>query len=80
MPTLTVKNIPEELYEQLKRSAALHRRSINSEIIVCIEKSVRSNRLSAETALARARRLREKTASYLLTDIELKRAREAGRP
>lgn len=38
MPTtLTLKNIPDEVYERLKLSAAVHRRSLNSEAIVCLE-------------------------------------------
>ena len=38
MATLTIKNIPDEVYEQLKQRAARHRRSVNSEVIVCLEK------------------------------------------
>ena len=39
MPTtLTLKNIPDEVYERLKHSAALHRRSLSSEAIVCLRK------------------------------------------
>jgi len=33
MATVTVENIPDELYERLKASARANRRSINSEII-----------------------------------------------
>jgi hypothetical protein len=29
MPTVTVKNIPSDLYEKLKQSAEVNRRSIN---------------------------------------------------
>lgn len=80
MPTVTVKNIPPDLYERLKRSAAANRRSINSEIIVCIERAVRSSQISPEELLARARELREKTAGYPITDDEFTRAKSAGRP
>ncbi|MGC8703572.1 MAG: FitA-like ribbon-helix-helix domain-containing protein, partial [Thiomonas sp.] len=38
MPTtLTLKNIPDEVYQRLKTSAEIHRRSLNSEAIVCLE-------------------------------------------
>ena len=38
MPTtLTLKNIPDEVYQRLKASAESHRRSLNSEAIVCLE-------------------------------------------
>jgi plasmid stability protein len=32
MPALTVKNIPDDLYDHLKVSAKAHHRSINSEL------------------------------------------------
>ena len=38
MPTtLTLKSIPDEVYERLKASAEVHRRSLNSEAIACLE-------------------------------------------
>ena len=38
MPTtLTLKNIPDDVYDRLKASAEAHRRSLNSEAIVCLE-------------------------------------------
>ena len=39
--TLTLKNIPDELYERLKSAAELNRRSLNSEAIVCLESGLR---------------------------------------
>jgi plasmid stability protein len=43
MTTITIKGIPHELYERIKQSAAEHRRSINSEVIVCLERSLRGS-------------------------------------
>ena len=80
MPTITVKNIPEGLYERLKQAARAHRRSINSEVIVCIEKAVGSHKIDVEIEIARARELREKTGDYFLTDDEINRAKADGRP
>ena len=40
MATMTIKNIPDELYEELKQRAAANRRSINNEVIVLIERAV----------------------------------------
>ncbi len=79
MPTLTVKNIPQELYEQLKFQAELNHRSLNREIIVCIEKAVRSERLPLERVLLRARALREKTAQYPIDDQDFTNAKREGR-
>jgi plasmid stability protein len=80
MRTLTIKNIPDELYEQLKQRAAANRRSINSEVIVLIERAVAAPRLPAETILEQANRLREKTAGYMISEEEMRRAKETGRP
>jgi plasmid stability protein len=59
MPTtLTLKNIPDEVYERLKLSAEAHRRSMNSEAIVCLETALLGSRLAPAERLARARTLR----------------------
>lgn len=59
MPTtLTLKNIPDEVYDRLKASAATHRRSLNSEAIICLESVLMPGRVPASERLARARALR----------------------
>ena len=80
MPTLTIKNIPDELYRQLKRTAEQHRRSLNSEVIVCLEHSLQRSRSNASSILARARELRTRTLRPLLNDKRLSAARNIGRP
>jgi len=79
MPTITVKNIPPDLYETLKDVAKANRRSINSEIIVCIERALRSQPVDAEEVLRRARHLRDLTRNHPITDVELAKAKAAGR-
>jgi hypothetical protein len=79
MTTYTIKNIPPNIYEKLKRSAELNRRSINSEIIFCIENTVQSQAVDSELVLRRARKLRSLTQDYPITDDELKMAKEDGR-
>ena len=39
MATIAIKGIPDDVYEHLDQSAAAHRRSINSEVIVCLERT-----------------------------------------
>lgn len=79
MASITVKNIPEDIYERLKQSAKANRRSINGEIIVIIEDAVKSRKIAPEVLLVRARQLREKTADYTITDDEFTLAKQAGR-
>ena len=42
MPTLTIKSLPDELYHHLKARAEANRRSLNSEILVCLEWATRT--------------------------------------
>jgi plasmid stability protein len=73
MPTtLTLKNIPDAVYARLKASAELHRRSMNSEAIVCLEAVLVPTRVAPAERLARARELRAalKPAKFLPRDID----------
>lgn len=79
MPTITVKNLPQDLYDKLKLAAETSHRSINSEVIACIERSVSSQTSNPELLLVTARKLREATAGYYLTENELDQMIIAGR-
>lgn len=79
LATLTVKNIPDNLYGRLREMAALHRRSINSQIIVCIERAVQVSRIPAGEVLTRARNLRRRMAGPPLTVAELLEDKSQGR-
>ncbi len=73
MPTtLTLKNIPDTVYERLKASAETHRRSLNSEAIVCLESVLLPTRVAPEERLARARGLRAELTptTYRADDID----------
>jgi len=79
MPSFTVKNIPEPLFERLKAAADLHHRSINGEILTCLEQSF-GVRLETSELLARARELRAQDRGRPLTFEEMQAAKNAGRP
>ncbi len=79
MPNITIKNIPDDLYEQLKRSARINRRSINQEIIMCIESSVQHKVESPAQVLEKARELRKKTAGSPISNAEFNRTKKAKR-
>ena len=80
MPVLTIKNIPDSLYEQLKSAAELHRRSINSEVLVCLEKALVVKKTTPNDRLKRIEQLRAsiKPSNITLDDIDA--AIENGRP
>ena len=73
MPTtLTLKNIPDAVYRRLKESAEVNRRSLNSEVIVCLETMLLPTKIAPKERLARARELRAalKPAKFLARDID----------
>lgn len=80
MATISVKNVPDDLYERLKAVAEINRRSINSEIIVCIEKAVASCRIDLEETLQTARQIRQWTADDPIDDEHFSSAKAEGRP
>ena len=80
MASLTIKNIPAELYEHLKNRAKEHRRSINSEVIVCLEHAIRGRRVEPEAFLSRVETLQSQLSAPPLTDDILRKAKETGRP
>lgn len=79
MPAITVKNIPDYLYSQLKQSAKTHHRSINSELIVCLEKVLVPQKITKDQLLANARSLRKRLGDFRVTNEELDLAKSEGR-
>jgi plasmid stability protein len=80
MATITVKNIPDDVYRRLKAAAESNRRSINGEIISRIEQSLRSRRVTANEILARVRLLQAGYGERALSIGEIDAARREGRP
>lgn len=81
MPTtLTLKNIPDAVYERLKASAESHRRSLNSEAIVCLESVLLPTRMAPIERLARARELRAALPKGKFSARDIDAFKQAGRP
>lgn len=81
MPTsLTLKNVPDEVYERLKQAAAAHRRSINSEAIVCLESVLVPGRVAASERIARARALRATLPKARFRAKDIDAYKREGRP
>jgi plasmid stability protein len=79
MATVTIKDLPERLHRRLKSRAAAHGRSLNREIIACLEAAAGATRIDPEALLARAESLRRRVSGHL-TDSDLAAFRAAGRP
>lgn len=78
MTNITVKNIPKEIYDKVREQAKANHRSINSEIIACLEQVVLPQQVSTEEVLYNARRLRNKVTGSLTTE-EIEAAIKQGR-
>jgi plasmid stability protein len=80
MPTtLTLKNIPDDLYERLKAAASVHRRSLNGEAIVCLERALGTAKISVEERLARIARLHEELSGIEFRDEDIDAFKREGR-
>ena len=79
MATITLKNIPDDIYLLLKEKAKANNRSINSEAILAIRLAVASRHIDVEAAIKRARKIQEMTAHYRITDKEITKFKNEGR-
>jgi len=80
MPALTIKNIPDELYLELKHVAEQRHRSINSEVIVCLKRALFPDKVSPQERLSSIRAAREQIPAGIVTTGEIDQAIDAGRP
>lgn len=81
MATITLKNIPDALYERLKHFAKLRHRSLNGEIIYNLEKSVGLPEEDPEELRNQIVAFRKSISKKgQLTDEEIEKAINEGRP
>ena len=69
--TLTVENIPDEIYQRIKATAAANHRSVDREVIACLAGVLRPATVCNETHMALARQIREELEgkTFKVTDI-----------
>ena len=79
MVTLTLKDIPPELHRRLKERAEVTGRSLNKEILVCLDQITSPRRLQVPDYLSRVERLRQ-GMDFRVTLNEIQDAIDAGRP
>ena len=81
MPTtLTLKGIPPELYERIRLSAQAHHRSLNSEVIACLESLLSPVKVTAAEQLAAVRALRKRLDPKKFDHDEIDALKRQGRP
>jgi len=79
MASITLKNIPDDLYDLLRIQASTHHRSINSEMIHCLETVLRPNTTGVKERLARLRELRSRIQCDQFDAAEINAAIDRGR-
>ncbi len=78
MINIIVRNLPERIHKKLKKRSELSRRSINSEIIACLEKALLTNKLEVEQILAKSKKIRY-SLNFEITLDALEEAKSYGR-
>lgn len=76
----TLKNIPDDLYEKVKKRAERNHRSVNGEIISLLDAATTPRPINLDEILAKARELRGRTRGYLTDQDMIDRAKREGRP
>ena len=78
MPTYTLKNLSSELHHALQKAAKTNKRSINSEILACLETTYMSNKKSkVQALLVRLESLNTKNESTISIEQIVNDVREA---
>lgn len=78
--TMTLKNIPNDVYNRLRAAAKLHRRSLNSEAIVCLEAILIPDKVKPNERLARAREMRSRLPPGKFRTRGVRAFKDEGRP
>ncbi len=58
MPTLHVRNVPDDLYDKIRKQAAAQNRSISAEVIVLLQRALLQSEREQDEVLAGIRRRR----------------------
>lgn len=70
MPSLTLKDIPKRLHQQLRERAGHNRRSLSQEAIACLEQVVGTKPVDPEALLAKVRAMRAGVRSVSIDEID----------
>jgi plasmid stability protein len=78
MSSLTIKNIPDNILNKLRRRAKLNRRSLNSEIIKNLEATVNSTKVNTELLIEKANKMRAKL-NFIIDEKSFTKFKNEGR-
>ncbi|NLI75582.1 MAG: Arc family DNA-binding protein [Candidatus Riflebacteria bacterium] len=78
MATITLKNVPRMVHLEIKKRAERNHRSINSEIVTCLERILGLRADEVDDVLARMEKV-QKGLRFVVTDEDVRRAKIEGR-
>ncbi len=76
---ITIKGIPDDVYQKLKLQADRNHRSVNSEVIMTLKKSLESTHHDPDIFIERAKKMKQKAKGSLSIE-EVQQAIDQGRP
>jgi plasmid stability protein len=80
MPSLTIRDIPEDVHAALRQEAAENGRSLNKEVLLILKTAIAGRRRQDPTeTLRRARELRRRMKGVWITNAFINRAKRQGR-
>ena len=80
MATITLKNVPNDVHEALKKRALRHKRSLNQEAIYCLDMALGRSPRDPEALLSGIRGLRSRIPLKRVELGWIDQAKKQGRP
>ncbi|MFM2344122.1 MAG: hypothetical protein RLZZ210_732 [Pseudomonadota bacterium] len=77
--TITLKNIPDDIYACLKQVAKAHHRSLNNEIIACLESVLMPKKIDTNSTIERIRGIRKNLHTKEFDEQQINQAIDDGR-
>lgn len=79
MPAITIKNVPDELYDDIKKSASKNLRSINNEIIFRLRKTLYHRKTNPNHLISKIDKINSIISLPPLNDDFISNAKNKGR-
>jgi plasmid stability protein len=70
MASITLKDVPRRLHQQLRARAERNRRSLNQEALACLERAMAAEPVDVEALLRKARALRSRSKPIKQREID----------
>ena len=80
MPDIALRGVPDSLHKELKAAASRNHRSLNGEILARLSESVAPQPIDVEVMLERIRKMKETIGPIDLSEENLRKMRNEGRP